>query len=444
MIDLDLLSQDLTLHIELIRSKQVSAEELAQLQFERVKQLNPQINAFISYKEPKVPANAGESLLQGACLAIKDNIDLLGFSTTAGMATRKNNTAKHDAFVVDRLRHAGASFIGKLNMHEGALGATNHNPYFGDCYNPHKEGYTPGGSSGGSAAAVAAGIVAVSLGTDTMGSVRIPASYCGIFGFKPSRGAVSNRGTVACSRVMDNIGPMARSARDLTKLFKAMACFDAKSAESVDYHFEQPVIVDDKQLFVPENLAELGVEQDIIDDFESNLAVFKDLDYQIETFSFGQYDFAAARRAGLLLCEADMRLEHSDDWEHNPGGFSDYMRAMLGFVDSKHPLDIVASELVLDNAVTFARTLIQPGQFLLMPTTPQRAFPMSAPVPAGQADLTSFANQAGLPALSIPMITQEALPAGMQLVGTQGSDFTLLKIAEAWQRESEFIYQLPI
>ena len=140
-------------------------------------------------------------MFQGICVGVKDNIDVKGFATTAGMATRIGRQAKQDAFVINRLRQTGAQFIGKLNMHEGALGATNQNEHFGDCHNPHKHGYTPGGSSGGSAAAVASGMVGLSLGTDTMGSVRIPAAYCGIFGFKPSRGAVSNHGSVTCSRV---------------------------------------------------------------------------------------------------------------------------------------------------------------------------------------------------------------------------------------------------
>ena len=138
------------------------------------------------------------SPLDGLSLAVKDNIDVAGLPTTAGMATRRGRTAERDAFVVQQLRGAGMVLLSKLNMHEAAIGATNDNPFSGRCDNPLRAGQTPGGSSGGSAAAAAAGLCALALGTDTMGSVRIPAAYCGGVGFKPSWGRVSTRGTVAC------------------------------------------------------------------------------------------------------------------------------------------------------------------------------------------------------------------------------------------------------
>jgi aspartyl-tRNA(Asn)/glutamyl-tRNA(Gln) amidotransferase subunit A len=445
-MDIALLSQDVSTHIALIKDKQISATELATEQYALIEKLNPKINAFISYKMPQFadePSYA-RSLFQGVCLGIKDNIDVQGFATTAGMATRVGRNAKQDAFVVNRLRQTGAHFIGKLNMHEGALGATNQNEHFGNCHNPHKQGYTPGGSSGGSAAAVASGMVGLALGTDTMGSVRIPAAYCGIFGFKPSRGAVSNHGSVICSRLMDSIGPMARSAKDLSLAMNVMKAFDEGCASSVDFSvFNSSPDSSNKVLLVPQNLEELGVAPDIVADFEANLCAFKDLGFTLEYFDFSDYHFAAARRAGLLLCEADMRIEHQEDWQHNQHKFSDYMRAMLSYIESKSPMDIMQSERVLDKATVFARQLFKQGSVILMPTNLQRAFSFDDPVPANQADLTSFANQAGLPAVSLPMLSDNPLPAGMQIVGPLGSDSQLLNIAERWQYHTAFCCTLP-
>ncbi|ABG40035.1 aspartyl/glutamyl-tRNA(Asn/Gln) amidotransferase subunit A [Paraglaciecola sp. T6c] len=445
-MDIALLSQDVSTHIALIKDKQISAQELATEQHSFIKRVNSSINAFISYAMPNVEQSASfdKSLFQGICIGVKDNIDVRGFATTAGMATRVGRQAKQDAFVVSRLKQTGVQVMGKLNMHEGALGATNQNEHFGDCHNPHKHGYTPGGSSGGSAAAVASGMVGLSLGTDTMGSVRIPAAYCGIFGFKPSRGAVSNHGTVTCSRVMDNIGPLARSAKDLTLALSVMKAFDEGCAASIDFSaFNRLSYTDNKVLLVPENLEQLGVAPDIAADFATNLTAFTDLGFSIQYFDFSGYDFGAARRAGLLLCEADMRIEHQEDWANNQHKFSGYMRGMLSYIERKSPMDMMQSERVLDNAKVFARQLFKQGCAILMPTVLQRAFAFEEPVPANQADLTSFANQAGLPAVSLPMFSDNPLPAGMQIVGPLGSDNQLLQLAERWQEHTQFRCILP-
>jgi len=448
VIDINLLQKDLSEQISLVKSKQISLAQLWQQQSQLVDIVNPKVNAFISRQsfeeseQSAMTADSTELPLAGVAITVKDNIDVKGFNTTAGLETRRNNIASDDAFVIDKLRQAGAAFSGKLNMHEGALGASNQNAHYGNCYNPHQLDASPGGSSGGSGAAVASCMTPLALGTDTMGSVRIPASYCGVMGFKPSRGAVSNRGSVTCSRVMDNIGPIARSARDLTLAFSWMNGFDAKDAHSqaFDYKIFLP---DNLQLLVPDNLLALGVEQNIIDDFERNLVAFKDIGCEIKYFSIGHYDFGAARRAGLIICEAEMRVEHEQDWLNNRAQFSPYLNNLLSYIDKKSPMDVIKSEKVLDNAVIQAREILAQGDFILMPTAPQRAFDFAQTIPANQADLTSLANQAGLPAVSIPMLTSHLLPAGMQIVGKQGSDHQLLSLAEKWQKHTEYRYQLP-
>lgn len=443
MIDLTLLAQDLTGQIELVRSKKLSAQEINQQQLALIEKINPTINAFISVTETLEEHSSLETnVLSNLSIAVKDNIDVSGFNTTAGLLVKKNIKATSDAFVIAKLRAAGGVFSGKLNMHEGALGASNQNAHFGNCYNPHQLDASPGGSSGGSGAAVASGMTALALGTDTMGSVRIPASYCGVFALKPSRGALSNKGTIACSRIMDTIGPIARSARDLSLAMNIMSGFDLEDANSRDISF-----IDDLPnrpiLLVPEELESFGVSQDIIADFTRSIDAFKLMGCQIKYFSMNDYDFGAARRAGLIICEAEMRVEHQQDWHNNRSGFSPYLNNLLSYIDRKSPMDVISAERHLDKAIVKGRSILKHGHFILMPTTPQRAFTFEQPVPANQADLTSLANQAGLPALSIPMISANALPIGMQLVGPSGSDFQLIALAEKWQQHTEFTYRLP-
>ncbi|NMP30130.1 amidase [Thalassotalea sp. M1531] len=449
MADLSLLSQDFTAQIELVSSGQLSLSELHTAQQQLIEQVNPKLNAFIHQPET-AELSSSNGPLAGVSITVKDNIDVLGMPTTAGLETRRHFQPQQNAFVIEKFKLAGANISGKLNMHEGALGASNHNSHYGDCFNPYDFDLTSGGSSGGSGAAVASCMSPLALGTDTMGSVRIPASYCGVFGYKPSRGAVSNRGSVTCSRVMDNIGPLARSARDLTLAANIMLGFDPHSAESQPMHFSKHFPAS-ARLLVPENLKELGVDQSIVEDFEKGLKVFEQMGFEINTFSFDDfgasaeqgYDFGAARRAGLIICEADMRVEHELDWQKNNAAFSPYLNSLLSYIDSKSPMDVMKAERVLEEAVVTARKLFSFGHYLLMPTTPQRAFSMSARVPPNQADLTSFANQAGLCAVSMPMKTERELPAGMQLVGPQGSDFQLLQLAEQWQQHAGYQYQVP-
>lgn len=450
MIDIKRLSSDLSAQIAAIKSGHISATDLAKQQMALIQLVNDKLNAFISIA-PDFDVTASKinstSPLAGISVAVKDNIDVFGFNTTAGLEILRHNQPQQDAFVIDKLRNAGAVFSGKLNMHEGALGASNHNAHFGNCYNPNDLTATPGGSSGGSSAAVAACLTPLALGTDTMGSVRIPASYCGVFGFKATRGAISNSGSVACSRMMDNIGSIARSARDLSLAFELMQGFDIDNAESksLDYQDQLPA---NPELLVPDNLLELGVEADVITDFEHNIKIFEQMGCSIKRFSFGcsvngQYDFGAARRAGLIICEAEMRVEHGDAWKNQIENFSPYLKSLLSYIDRKSPMDVIKSQRDLEKAVVLARHLFTQGDFLLMPTAPQRAFKMNGSVPANQADLTSFANHAGLCAVSIPMITEHKMPAGMQIMGAPNTDRQVLSLAEQWQQLSGFEYQVP-
>ena len=199
----------------------------------RIAQHNPALNAFVSVDAPRSLALARASQQRwdqgqplspwdGLPIAIKDNVDVQGWPCSAGTAADRDRRPAKDAPVVQQLRALGMVVLGKLNMHEGALGATNRNPTFGDCINPWRAGFTPGGSSGGSAAAVRAQLCAAAIGTDTMGSVRVPASYCGVTAYKPSADLVSNVGVVPLCHMLDTVGWLTASVADVQALASSL------------------------------------------------------------------------------------------------------------------------------------------------------------------------------------------------------------------------------
>ena len=226
-----------------IESGRIEPLGLTRLMLERIAAFNPALNLFVTLCRDAALGDAAASgeraasgqrrgPLDGIPVALKDNIDLAGVPTSNGFGGPPWRVPARDAEVVRRLRAAGAVILGKLNMHEGALGATTDNPHFGASINPHCPGYTPGGSSGGSAAAVAAGLCVAALGTDTGGSVRIPAAYCGVVGLKPSHGLVSTGGVVPLSWRLDHVGPLTRTVADARLVFTALQAFDQECPES--------------------------------------------------------------------------------------------------------------------------------------------------------------------------------------------------------------------
>lgn len=427
---------------------------LTQQLLTRIERYNPRLNCYVHVDVQGALAAARQSdarraegcalgPLDGIGIAVKDNIDVAGMPTTAGMATRRGRLAQSDAFVVRQLRAAGAVMLGKLNMHEAALGATNQNPHFGDCHNPHRHGYTPGGSSGGSACAVAAGLASAALGSDTMGSVRIPASYCGVAALKPSRGVVSTGGSVACGYRLDTLGPMARSARDLQVLQGVLAQFDPACAEARRVVLS-PLPAGPLRFLVPSDLAALGVAPDVAALFEAQLAVFEAQGHALLRVSFADYGFAAARRAGLLVCEGDLLIEHGADRLAQPQNFSPSLAAMLDFAAAKDLPSLARAHRVIDAAALRVHDWFSHADFVLLPSAPQRAFAFGGAVPANQADLTSIANMSGVPAVSVPMrVAQGELPAGLQIIGPHGSDSALLVLACAYQQQAGHVFSAP-
>lgn len=412
----------------LFRTGVLTPVETTETYLERIARLNPALNAFLDLDAEGARAAAAASAarwaegrprspLDGVPVGVKANIAVAGLPWHAGIAAYRDRIAQADADCVRRLRDAGAVILGTLNLHEGALGATTDNPAFGRCENPHRPGFTPGGSSGGSGAAVAAGLCAAALGTDTMGSVRIPSAYCGVFGLKPARGAVSTAGLVPLSWTLDTVGPHARSVEDCLGLFAVLdgAAVPAPAADA-------------RPLAVLEFDGQVDVEPAVAEAAARTLETARAAGMAVRPLRLDDYDFGAVRRLGLLISEAEGHVVHEEILARRPDGFSPAFAEGLAWA-ARQPAPRLA-RAYRDLAATAAqvRDRLAPFAGLLSPTTPQPAFAFADPVPANQADFTALANVTGLPAMAFPAgLDDGGLPLSMQVAA--GSEACAARIA---------------
>jgi len=405
--------------------------EVLGVYLDRIDRFNPRLNAFLSLRMEAAMEDAREagerwkggrqrSPIDGVPFGVKANIAVKGLPWHGGIAAYRDRVADEDADIVNRLRDAGAIPIGTLNMHEGALGATTDNPHFGRCHNPWGEGLTPGGSSGGSGAAVAAGLCAFSLGTDTMGSVRIPSAYCGIAGLKPSYGAISGRGLVDLSPSLDHIGPHALTARDLKLIYSVLR--EERSAAPGQ----------SLRIGIGDWGAAVDVSPNVAAVFKSAAPILSTIG-EVSTVDLSGFDFGALRRRGLLVSEVEGYRAHKQQLAQSPDGFSDDFRGLLewGARQSQEKVDAAYAEIRTAGAALNA--LFDDVDVIVTPTAPQGPFKFGDPVPANQADFTCIANFAGAPAVATPASGDGAPPASLQFVAKKGADDRALEAATAFE-----------
>lgn len=399
---------------------------------ERIARLNPALNAVLDTADVSEQAAASAarwragaplSRLDGMPVAVKANIALEGLPWHAGIGAYRDRIAARDSEAVRRLKAAGALVFATLNMEEGALGAVTDNPHFGRCFNPWGRGLTPGGSSGGSGAAVAAGMVTLALGTDTMGSVRIPAAYCGVAGHKPSRGAVPDDGVVPLSTTLDHVGPLARSA-DLCRI-----AFETLSGRSCAIRDAGPLTIG--RWRVEKHVA---VDSGVMAAFEDALdRMAKIHGARIVDIELPGYDFGASRRAGLLIAEREGAAIHADALANEPDGFSPDFRKMLAWGARQSEERAAGAFALLDTCRAAARTAFETVEIIAAPTAAETAFRFGEPVPAGQADITAFADLAGIPATSVPSGLANGLPVAVQFMAADGRDDLALHAAALFE-----------
>jgi aspartyl-tRNA(Asn)/glutamyl-tRNA(Gln) amidotransferase subunit A len=406
------------------RSGEVSATAVARYHLMRIERLNPKLNAFIQVDHAGALTAAAQCdariesgrlrALEGVPVAIKANIAVAGLEWSAGMAARRGVIAGSDAEVVSRLRAAGCIVLGTLNMHEAALGATTDNPWFGRTVNPHRPDRTPGGSSGGSGAAVAAALCSAALGTDTLGSIRIPAAYNGIYGLKPTPNRIPNDGLVLLARELDTIGPLARSLDDLQATFQVLAASAAPHSRL-------------RRLLILDSFGSVTCEPAVMSAYQralAGLAALPPTRLRLED------DPARVRLAGFMLASRELGAHLKATKADSPAALSADLAKLLEIGAARQPQAFSADLATLSRTRTRLREALGKDGLLLLPTSPQAAFAHTARPPASQADFTALASIAGLPALSIPAsLDDQGLPVAVQLVGPPESELALLAAA---------------
>jgi aspartyl-tRNA(Asn)/glutamyl-tRNA(Gln) amidotransferase subunit A len=418
--------------VDLYRQGKASPDEVLSKCLNRIDRHNTAIRAICDLDrkgaeraalESKIRWEAGTPLspLDGVPIAVKANIAVKGLPWTAGIGSYAHRIAEEDAACVAGLRAAGAIIIGTTNMHEGALGATTDNPWFGRTQNPHRHGYTPGGSSGGSAAAVSAGFCAAALGTDTMGSVRIPASYCGVFGHKPEGIVISNKGIVPLSWTLDAVGVLATSARNCRLVTEAAAQIRLPSS---DYPPS-----DRLRIAALDWSGCVEVETSVADAFASSVERARHAGMFVHKLALENFEFARMQRHLLLIAEVEAAVIHERALRDHPEGFSADFTRLLAWGAKQSAKTFATGLREWKEMVVTLRRDLAAFDAVLLPTTPQAAFAFDTKVPANQAAFTALASSLDMPATAFPVgMTNEGLPLSVQVMAQ--SESLCLRLSE--------------
>jgi aspartyl-tRNA(Asn)/glutamyl-tRNA(Gln) amidotransferase subunit A len=438
----------------LLRRKAVSPVELTQACLKRIDRLNPRLNAFITVAAEQALARAREMAdeqhagkwrgpLHGIPIALKDNIDTAGIRTTGASELFKDRIPGQDAEVARRLKNAGAILLGKTNLHEFAYGTTSAVTYFGAVHNPWAIDRIPGGSSGGSAAATAADLCLGSLGTDTGGSVRIPASFCGVVGFKPTYGRVSCRGVIPLSWTLDHVGPISKTVEDAALMLDAIAGFDPQDPACADvpvpsYTRALTQSVAKLRIGVPRSPYFEGLDPEVQKAVESAIEVLSKL-------TSGIRDVTLPPANGLNLIGPEAYAYHSKWIAESPNLYQPATRAILQrSADSKAPAYAEALHRVYLLRREIGKTF-DSVDVLVTPTMPVPPVTIAA----GSTQSASTRNTSpfdvyGLPAISIPCgFTSAGLPIGLQISGGSFAEPTVLALAHAFERATEWHKRRP-
>ena len=441
---------------DLIRRREVSPLALTEACLKRIDAYNSSLNAFITITRDQALAAAREmdaelkkgkrrGPLHGIPVALKDNIDTGGIRTTAASGVFKDRIPSEDAEVFVRLKKAGAILLGKLNLHEFALGGTSSVTYFGPVHNPWKLEHHPGGSSGGSGAAIAADLCIAALGTDTGGSIRIPASHCGIVGLKPTYGRVSNRGVIPMSWTLDHVGPMCKTVEDAAILLSAIAGYDERDPSTVnvqvpDYARAVRTPTSKLRLGVPKAGFFENLHPEIAKALETARAVLEKI-----TAGVRVVDVPAAGSVADVW-NPEIYAYHTPWITKSPELYQDATRALIQraadtrsvvYAQARHHVDIVRRDI---------KKVFADVDLLITPTqrTPASRIGAAAAGGAGGLNNTAAFNIYGLPTISVPCgFTTDGLPIGLQISGAPFAESTVIALAHAYEQATEWHKRRP-
>jgi len=427
-----------------LRARELTAVRVTEECLRRIEADNPRLNAFILVladqalrqareADQELAAGTDRGPLHGVPISIKDLLDIRGLPTTAASRVREGHVAERDAPAIAHLRQAGAVFIGKTNLHEFAFGTTNEDSAFGPARNPHDDTRSPGGSSGGSAASIAAGMALASIGTDTGGSIRVPAAACGTVGLKPSLGEVSVDGVVPLSRTLDHVGPLTQSVSDACLVYHALLG-DAHTTPPA------PVPMHGLRLAVPRKYFCDLLDDDVRTRFEEALDRLRAAGAHIDDIEIHHAPDLAPVYLHLVL--GDAAAFHAATLEAMPERYTppvrirlemgryilaeDYVRALAGRERLRREVD---AALAQHDALVLP-TLPIPAP--LIGASSVQVGAATEPVRNVMLRLTQLFNVTGHPALSIPCgVTAAGLPCGIQLAGGRMQTDALLKLALA-------------
>lgn len=455
---------------QLVRSKKVSPVELTHECLSRIERFNPKLNAFITITAESALAEARQAEaeiqkgrwkgpLHGIPIALKDLIDTAGLRTTAASAVIKDRIPTEDAEIVRRLKAAGAVFLGKLNMHEYAYGGSSAISYFGPVRNPWNVDYSPGGSSGGSAAAVAAHLCYAAIGTDTGGSIRQPAAYCGIVGLKPTYGRVSTSGVIPLSWSLDHLGPITRTSLDAALILQVIAGYDPQDTGSIDAPVPNyaSIIAGSTalRLGIPRAYFYEELDPEIRAATEAALSDLKKLTTSLQDVPPLASDatYSSWMNPYVAVITSEAYAYHKESVAHNPELYQAPTLRRLRVGADVATSTYIQSRRQLDSVRRSSGSFFKKVDLVITPTARVPPFAI--------ADLQADSNTTrakelamlhntrplnfpGLPTISIPCgFTRAGLPIGMQITGPAGSEATVLRLAYAYEQATEWHRRRP-
>jgi aspartyl-tRNA(Asn)/glutamyl-tRNA(Gln) amidotransferase subunit A len=472
---------------KMLLNKEISAKELVDASYSRIDQVENKVMAFNSFTkdlayetakevDARIKANAEIPFLAGIPVGVKDNLCTNGYSTTASSKILENFVPPYDATVIKKLKANLMPIIGKTNLDEFAMGSSTENSAFKKTINPWDPSRVPGGSSGGSAACVSAGETVVSLGSDTGGSIRLPASFCGIVGLKPTYGRVSRFGLIAFASSLDQIGPFGRCVEDVASTLQVISGYDSSDSTSInqsvpDYSAGLKKDIKGLKIGVISELLGDGIDNDVKASVQNSIKIFENLGADIEEISLPHSKYAIATYYIIATAEASANLARYDGVKYGyrtkdpenimemytksrSEGFGDEVkrRIMLG----TYALSSGYYDAYYKKAQQ-VRTLIRQDfehawekvDLLISPTCPATAFEFGSkvddPLSMYLMDVATItANMAGIPGLSLPCgMDNNNLPIGLQMLGPVLSEEILLRAAYQFEQSTDFHKKNP-